>query len=401
MQKYLKLSVFLFLAVLMVSISCVGCGGGDDGVKAPSATKEPYVIGAIFSTSGSGSNLGVPEENTVKMLVADINAKGGINGHNLSVIIYNDDSTPDTAKSMAEKLIQQDKVLAIIGPTTSGCTLAILDTVNTANVTLVSCAASAAITTPVTSWVFKTPQTDKQVVREIYAYLQKQGIKKVAIITATSSFGVGGRTYLLSEAANFNISLVADQTFDSADTSMIPQLTLIKGTDAQAVVCWDTDKASAAVAKDMKTLNFGISLYCSHGIASQAFIDAAGDAANGVIFPAGKLPIVANISASDPQQPILMQYKAEYVAKYDATTLSTYGGHAYDSFYIVVNALKGMKEGLDLSASRAAVRDGVEKTTNFIGISGIFTMSPTDHLGMQTGSLALIRIDNGIYVPVK
>ncbi len=398
MQKYLKSSVFLFIALLVVAISCIGCGG-DNGN--PTTTKEPYVIGAIFSTSGSGSNLGVPEKNTVQMLVDKINKAGGINGHNLSVIIYNDDSTPDTAKSMAEKLIQQDKVLAIIGPTTTGCTLAILDTVNTANVSLVSCAAGAAITNPVTSWVFKTPQTDKQVVREIYAYLQSQSIKKVAIITATSSFGVGGKGFLESEAANFNITLVANQVFDSTDTSMIPQLTLIKGTDAQAVVCWDTDKASAAVAKDMKTLSFGIPLYCSHGIANQAFIDAAGDAANGVIFPAGKLLIVDNVSASDPQKTVLMNYKNEYEAIYGAGTKNTFGGHAYDSLYIVVNSLKGMKEGLDLSASRAAVRDGVEKTTNFIGISGIFTMSPTDHLGMQTGSLALIKIQNGTWTPVK
>ena len=120
MRKYLKLSMFLFLAVLIVSISCIGCS------STSTTSKAPYVIGAIFSLTGSQSNLGIPEENTVNMIVTQINKKGGINGHNLSVILYDDGSLADTAATLATKLIEQDQVLAIIGPTTTGSTLAIM-----------------------------------------------------------------------------------------------------------------------------------------------------------------------------------------------------------------------------------------------------------------------------------
>lgn len=391
MHKFLKWSTILTLVLALVTISSVSCGKEEE--------VSVYKVGALFSTTGSQSNLGVPEENTVEMLVEKINADGGINGHPLEVIIYNDETDSTKCATLANKLIEQDQVLAIIGPTGTGNSMAIIDTVTTAEIPLVSCAAGASIVTPVEDryWIFKTPQTDKQVVTEIYIYLQSINISKVAIITSTSGFGQGGKTYLESEADTYGITLVDNQTFGSDDTSMISQLTHIKGTDAEAVICWDTDKASAVVAKDMQTLQFEIPLFCSHGIANPGFITGAGDAANGVIFPAGKLLVVDEIPASDPQKDVLTSYRDEYEALYGEGTINTFGGHAYDALYMVVKALEDMEEGLSLAESRAAIRDGLEQITGFVGISGIFTMSPEDHLGMQPGSLALIEIVDGGY----
>lgn len=381
------------MALALVATCAIGCGGGTD------EDQEAYKIGALFSTTGAQSNLGVPEEYTVEMLVDKINDAGGINGHPLEVIIYNDETDSTKCATLANKLIEQDEVLAIIGPTGTGNSMAIIDIVTTAQIPLVSCAAGASITSPVEEryWVFKTPQTDKQVVTEIYVYLQSIGVTKVAIITSTSGFGQGGKTYLESEAATYGITLVDNQTFGSDDTSMISQLTHIKGTDAEAVICWDTDKASAVVAKDMQTLQFEIPLFCSHGIANQDFIDAAGDAANGVIFPAGKLLVVDEVPASDPQKDVLTEYRDEYLAEYPGESISTFGGHAYDSLYLVVEALEDLDEDLSLADARAAIRDNLEQISNFVGISGIFTMSATDHLGMQPGSLALIEIVDGTW----
>ena len=394
MRKYLKLSLFVVMAIALVSTFAIGCSGGTQ------EEKEAYKIGALFSTTGAQANLGVPEENTVEMLVEKINDAGGINGHPLEVIIYNDETDSTKCATLATTLIEEDEVLAIIGSTGTGNTMAIIDTITSAEIPLVSCAAGASITSPVEEryWIFKTPQTDKQVVTEIYVYLQSIGITKVAIITSTSGFGQGGKAYLESEASKYGITLVDNQTFGSEDTSMISQLTHIKGTDAEVVVCWDTDKASAVVAKDMQTLQFTIPLFCSHGIANQAFIDAAGDAANGVIFPAGKLLVVDEVPASDPQKEVLTNYRDEYLATYpDEKSVSTFGGHAWDALYMVVEALEDMDEGLTLAESRAAIRDNLEQITNFVGISGVFTMSATDHLGMQPGSLALIEIVDGTW----
>jgi branched-chain amino acid transport system substrate-binding protein len=396
MRNYFKYAVVLILAAALLALGGISCS--EEGTTGPTATpKEAYKVGALFSTTGSNSNLGVPEEETVDMMVEQINAAGGINGHPLDVVFYNTETDPAKCATLATRLIEQDNVLAIIGPTGSPESLAIIDTVTTANVPLVSCAANIGIVTPVSEryWVFKTPQADKEVAAEILRYLQAQGITKIAIITDTNAFGAGGKKVLNSDAGNYSITIVDDQTFASEDTSMQSQLTHIKGTDAQAVICWATDKPSAIVAQDMQTLQMTIPLFCSHGIANKAFIDEAVAAANGVIFPAGKLLIVDEVPATDPQKDVLTQYKTDYETKYPGKTASTFGGHAYDALSMVVIALGEIDEGLDTAAARQEVRDEIEKIHDFVGISGVFTMSPTDHLGMQPGSLALIEIVDG------
>ena len=294
-------------------------------------------------------------------------------------------------------------MLAIIGPTTSGNSLGILDTITTAEIPLVSCAANIGIVEPVGEryWIFKTPQTDKEAIAEIYTYLESMNISDIAIITATSGFGATGKDFLLDDASDYGLTVVDDQTFNEGDTSMQSQLTHIGGTDAEAVVCWATDKESAIVALDMQTLQMEIPLFCSHGIANMAFINAAGDAANGVIFPAGKLIIVDDIPADDPQKEVLTQYRDDYEAIYGNGTINTFGGHAWDALQMVVMALEELPvaepyESADsLADARAAVRDSIEQITDFIGISGIFDMSPDNHLGMQPGSLAMIEIVDG------
>jgi len=384
---------YLLLAALILAaaIPLAGC-------SSEKADKAAYKVGAVFSTSGGYSSLGVPEQRTVEMMVEEINDKGGINGHPLEVIVYNDESDSTKTLALTTKLIEQDQVLAIVGPTFTGGSKAILDAVKTAEIPNISCAASVDIVTPVADryWVFKTPQTDVQAVREIYPYLEEAGITTIAIITDTSSFGQGGKKYLDSEKGNYGISIVRDETFTTGDTNMQSQLTRIKGTSAQAVVCWATDKESAIVAQDMKTLGFSIPLFCSHGVATKAFIEQAGDAANGVILPAGKLLVVDEVPKSDPQKKVLTEYRDDYEDIYGEGTVNTFGGHAYDALSMIVMALEDMDEDLSTKDARAFIRNYVENDIkDWPGTGGVFTMSPTDHLGMVPGSLALIKIEEG------
>jgi branched-chain amino acid transport system substrate-binding protein len=389
MQNHLKWVVAIALIIALVAVGGMSCTSEEEEA-------ETYKVGAVFSLTGPASHLGVPEGQTVEMIVDQINANGGINGHPLEVIIYDTETNAEKCATMVNRLIEQDNVLAIIGPTTSGNSLAIIDTMTAAEIPLISCAASTLIVQPVEEryWVFKTPQTDKQAVTEIYIYLEAQGITEVAIITDTSGFGAAGRDILIADAADYGITILDDQNFTSGDTSMQSQLTHIKGTTPEAVICWATDKESAIVASDMQTLQMDTPLFCSHGIANMGFIEGAGDAANGVIFPAGKLLIVDNVPASDPQKEVLTQYKADFEA-FGEGTASTFGGHAWDALNFVVIALEEMEEGLDIAEARAFIRDEIEQIEGFVGISGVFTMSPADHLGMMPGSLAMIEIVDG------
>ena len=388
MRKWFRWSLVLALVIALISIGAVSC---------TSEEEEAYKVGAVIAITGPASNLGVPEENTLEMIEEQVNEAGGINGHPLEVIIYDTETNAEKCATLVNRLIEQDEVLAIVGPTTSGNSLAIIETVTAAEIPLISCAASTLIVEPVEDryWVFKTPQTDKSAVTEIYTYMEANGITTIALITDTSGFGAAGRDILLADAADYGITIVDDQTFDSGDTSMQSQLTHMKGTDAEAVVCWATDKESSVVAVDMQTLQMEIPLYCSHGIANPAFIENAGDAADGVIFPAGKLLVLDDVPTNDPQKAVLTKYRDDYESIYGEGTINTFGGHAWDALKWVIQALEDLDDDLDLAEQRAAIRDSIEQTTGFVGISGIFNISPTDHLGMAPGSLAMIEIVDG------
>lgn len=357
-------------------------------VSCSSSSDDTYKVGALFAVSGFNSPLGTPEKETALMLEEQVNAKGGIKGKKLKVIVYDTESDETKAVTLAKQLIEQDKVLAIIGPSSTGESLAIVDTVERAQLPLISAAASAQIVKPVKKWVFKTPQSDALAVSELFTYFAKKQISRVAILTSTGGFGVTGKEAIEAAAPGAKMSLVASETFADKDTDMTVQLTKIKGSGAQALLVWGTNPAPALIAKNVKQLGITIPLFQSHGIANQKFIDLTAGAAEGVIFPAGRLLIADSLPDSDPQKPVLVSYARDFSAKYGKPA-DTFGGHAYDALTILTTAIE--KAGAD----SAKIRDEIENVKGFVGTGGVFNMSKDDHNGLGPGAFAMIRITGG------
>lgn len=362
------------------------------GGCAPSREAEPYAIGGIFSITGPASYLGEPERNTMEILAAQINGQGGIKGHPVKLIIYDDEGDVTKARLHVEKLLQKDKVLAIIGPSLTHTSMTVLDVTQKAKLPLISCAAGIGITAPAQErqWVFKTAQTDQMAVNRIYQYLQKRGITKAAILTVSTGFGVSGREQLNALAPQYGIQVVAQEVFGEKDTDMTPQLTKIRGTPAQAVICWGTGPAPALVAKNLKQLGLNLPLIQSHGAASKKFIELAGDAADGIIMPAGKLVIYKLLPDSDPQKAVCREYDEKYQAKFTAPA-SSFGGYAYDALKMLTLALE--KAGTD----KEKIRSELENIKNYVGVSGIFNMSPEDHNGLNLEAFVMVKIDKGAF----
>jgi len=397
MQDYVKRALIVALIVAVVAIGATGCATQQQASPTPAQSPlAPYKVGAVFAVTGFNSPLGTPEQQTVEMLENQINAAGGINGHPLDVVVYDTASDTPTCVTLVKRLLDQDKVVAVIGPSSTGESLALLDTVKAANTTLVSCAASATIVQPVNYWVFKTPQSDILAIKEIITYLHTLGINKVGLITDAAGFGKTGRDALLVELPKGNITIVADEKFETTATDMTVQMTKIGGTDAQAVICWGTNPGPAIVAKNMKDLNMTIPLIQSHGIANMKFIELAGAAANGVVFPAGKLLVAEQLSASDPQRALLVKYKQDFEAAYGNGTANTFGGHAYDALIMVVDALEAV--GPDKAAIRGYIENDI---VNWPGTGGVFNMSPQDHNGLGPGAFVMIKIVDGKWTWLK
>ena len=320
--------------------------------------QDVYKIGAVFSITGPGSSLGIPERDTVLMLEADINAKGGIKGpdgklHPLKMVIYDDASDETKAVLAAKKLIDEDKVTAIIGTTLSGTSLAILDTVQKAEVPLVSCAAAIKIVVPVAErkWVFKTPQSDYLIVGALVDYLKAKGLTKVGWLNVDYAFGQLGWIEFEKAAQQAGLTIVANEKFGQKDVDMTAQLTRVKAANPQAVVIWSIPPSASVATKNYADLGLTMPLFHSHGVVNKTFINLAGPASNGVIFPAGKLLVAEQLPDGDAQKAVLMAYAREFEAKYGPR--NTFGGHAWDAVQLVAKALE--RAGTDRAGVRAAI----------------------------------------------
>ncbi len=358
------------------------------------AGPEPYTIGAIFSITGPGSSLGIPERDTALMLEAEINARGGIKGpdgapHPLKIVIYDDASDETKAVLAAKKLIDEDRVTAIVGTTLSGTSLAILDTVQKAQVPMVSAAAAAKIVEPAAErkWVFKTPQSDHLIVGVLTDYLKARGYRRVGWLNVDYAFGQLGWIEFEKAAQRHGLQIVANEKFGQKDVDMTAQLTRVKAANPQAVVIWSIPPSASIATKNYADLGIGLPLFHSHGVGNKRFIELAGPAANGVVFPAGKLLVAEQLDDADAQKPVLLAYAREFEARYGPR--NTFGGHAWDAVQLVVRAMS------TAGADRARVRDAIENTRNFVGITGIFSFSPTDHNGLDRRAVTMVQIVDG------
>jgi branched-chain amino acid transport system substrate-binding protein len=354
----------------------------------------PIRIGALFAVTGPAAFLGEPERNTAKMVVDEINKAGGVKGRKLELVTYDTAGDPTKAQQLATKLIKDDKVVAIIGPSTTGETMAVIPVVEKEQIPLISCSAGSKITDPVKKWVFKTAQNDALAVGRIFEYLQKQKQNRVAILTVSDGFGSSGREQLKAQAGKHGITIISDDTYGPKDTDMTAQLTKIRGSQAQVLIVWGTNPGPAVIAKNARQLGLKLPLYMSHGVSSKKFIDLAGDAAEGVRLPSGKVLVCDLLPGSESQKKALMSFVKDYQIHYKSEG-DHFGGHAWDAVMLLKNA---MEHGAD---NPAAIRDQLEKTKNFCGIGGTFTYSPQDHAGLGKDAFVLVEIKNKDWVIVK
>lgn len=353
--------------------------------------KEAYKMGAIFSVTGRASFLGEPEKKTAEMIAEWINSEGGINGHPLQLIIYDDESDDTKCNLAMKKLISQDQVPVVIGPSTSGTSLAIVSVAEKNEVPLISCAASNKIVVPVENrhWVFKVAGSDSHVSQRIFDHMKSKGITRVAIMTGTTGFGASGREELLIYAPEYGIRIVADERYGPKDTDLTAQLTKIRGTDAQAVVNWSIGPTQVLAVKNWRALGMDkIPLYQSHGFGSRKNIELCGKDAEGVFCPLARVNVGRLLPTTDPQKMVIMKYTEAYERKYNEP-ISSFGGHAWDSLYIAAEALKAV------GPDRAKIRDYIENLTGFVGQHGVFNFSSTDHNGLCKDDLVMVVVKDG------
>ena len=373
-------------SLITMAFSCIAFA-----IAAPT-TADPIKIGAIFGVTGPAAYLGAPEEKTARMVVDNINKEGGILGRQVQLIVKDSGASAEKAISFAKQLIDEDNVVAIIGPTTSGESMAIKDICQKAAMPLLSCASAETITTPVAKYVFKVPPKDNYIAEWLYQTMNKMGISKIGVIAANTGFGNGGKAQLDKYAAKYGITIAISESYDANATDLTALLTKVNAAGVQAVVNWSIEPAQAIVAKNMKQLKMPQQLFQSHGFANIKYVEAAGEAAEGIIFPCARLIVADQLPDSNTQKKLLVKYNADYKAAFKEDA-STFGGHAYDALYILKAAIEAAK-----STEPDKIASAIEGIKSFSGTGGVFNFSAEDHNGLQMDGIVMVTVKKGKFV---
>jgi branched-chain amino acid transport system substrate-binding protein len=386
MEKTMKLIRRLAMAVVVSAT----LGGG------AAMAADPIKIGAIISKTGPASFLGQPQEITLRHYVKKLNDAGGVLGRPIELIMYDDATDANTARTFASRLVDSDKVVAAIGPSTTGITLGVAPVFEDAKIPLVSLAAGIEIVEPTRPYVFKTPHTDRMVCRKQIADLKARGFKRIAMLNGSDGAGKTLRNECTIAAKANGIEIVADETFNPTDSDITPQLTKIKNrSGVDALLVGGFGQALALVTRNYGQLGMTVPFYQAHGAASTAYIKLAGKASEGVRVTSPLLVIVNNLPDSDPSKKVALEY-TKTIRDITGAEASTFGGYSYDAFMILINAIKKAN-----STDPKAIRDALEATRGYVGVTGVFNMSKDDHLGIDDKSLYMVDIRNGDWVVRK
>lgn len=356
----------------------------DDTATAAAEEEGPIVIGAVLDITGAGAALGGPERDTIELLAEQLNAEGGINGTEVEVIIRDNQSREDEAATQMASLLEED-VDIILGASRTGPSLAMRPLAEQAEIPMISLAANQAIIDG-SEWLYKTAQNDSVVVRKILDWMEAEGYETLGLARDASAFGEGVADIFRNESGNPDIVAV-EERFAPDATDFTAQMLSLRDTGADVNVIWGIVPAAATATITYRELGIETPVLHSHGIGNPAFLEVAGDAANGVVFPIGKLLVADELPEDDPQYEVITQFAADYEEAYGASP-STFAGHAWDGFTLAVQAIEAV--GTDPEALREYL-----ETAELVGISGVFQMTPEDHSGLDADALIFSEIVDG------
>jgi branched-chain amino acid transport system substrate-binding protein len=366
------------------------------------AAEDTIKIGAFFDLSGPASFIGTPTKLVADMVVDKINKEGGVNGQPIELIVGDTEGDPAKAANIAKKFIYKDKVAAIIGPTRTGTGMAVKKIIHAGKVpTFMTVGGDPVIMGGKLGpfdWVFKSPQRSSVAVKRLYTYLKDKGLVKIALLTASDGFGKDGVRWLTKLAPEFGIDVVAQEGFGPKDTDMTAQLTNAKNAGPQAMVVWTIGPAGSIVSKNKAQLGIDLPLFQCHGLPDPKYIELAGKASEGDRMPATKLMVVDALPAADPQKPVIEEFVRLYTDGYGYDKqfpINTHSGYAWDAIMIVANAMKQAGTGAD------DLRAAIEQTKGYVGVSGVYNLTPEDHNGLDVDSMVIVQVKNGKFVMVE
>jgi len=375
---------FLKPAVLLASVLATALAHADINV------------GVTLSATGPAASLGIPEKNTITLMPKTIG------GEKINYIVLDDGSDTTAAVNNTRKLIAESKVDIILGSTVTPNSLAMIDVVAEARTPMISIAASARIVEPMDEkkkWVFKTPQNDIMMSLAIAEHMASAGVKTVGFIGFSDAYGEGWFQEFTKAAELKKLKIVANERYGRSDTSVTGQALKIISARPDAVLVAGSGTPAALPQTTLKDRGYKGRVYQTHGVANADFLRVGGKDVEGTLLPAGPVLVAAQLPDSNPVKKSALAYVSAYESAFGKGSVSTFGAHAWDAGLLmsaaIPVALKAAKPGTP--EFRAALRDALEQVKDLSGAHGVFSMSATDHLGLDQRARVMVKIENGTW----
>lgn len=353
-------------------------------------------IGVLVSTTGPGATLGIPEANTAKLWPTEIA------GEKLHVIVLNDESDTTNSAKNATKLVTENNVDVIVGPSLTPTSLSALDIAAQARTPMISLAGGGAIIDPPDGprrWAFRMAPPESIAVNLALDHMVSQGVKKVGVVALATSFGEGYTKVLEKMAPARGIQVVAVERYNQTDTSVTAQTLRLLSAQPDAVYVMSSGTPGALPPIELSKRGFKGPVYQTQGVANADFLRVGGKSVEGGYMTVGPVLVAEQL----PDSSVLKKPALEYVKRYEAAngagSRSLFGASAWTAIMwiesAVPQALKKAKPGTP--EFRTALRDALESMKDVVTPEAVFTMSPTNHNGSDERSQVLVRIVDGAW----
>lgn len=373
------------LGAVLLTLTLAACGGSDSGGSG-GRESGPIKIGAILGISGRFAFVGAPQKQALELAQEKINAAGGIAGRQVQFVIYDDEVDETKSVPLANRLISEDKVVAIIGPSITVPALAIQPVVERAKIPNITLTSKAIWEGKENSFVFHTTPREEVEVKSILDFIQNQlKTTKVGVIYDRQPYGTGNLAFIKKFAADYGLQIVAEEGIENNDTNADAQVERVRKSGAESVIVWVGDPAASSVAKAIRQSGWNVPVIGSSAIAGPRFPELAGPAGEGVYSN-------STYNTTEPpanQKAFLEEFKAKY-----SSAPTQFAGFAYDAAYV----LKGAIEQADGKTDGRSIQQGLIDMKPYEGVVATYDFTEDNHNGIPNGPLFyIVQVKNGAF----
>lgn len=370
-------------------------------------SQSPLVFSVGIAITGPSAALGDSEAKTLVMLEKKINAAGGVAGHQIKVNVYDTASDPQKAVLAVRKGITEDRALGIICCTTTPESAAIVDSAVRAKLPFIAMAPLNidGLNRQAKLWAFRTTPPDRVLVKNSLAVMKKRGLKRVAFLGFGDAYGDSALKEFQKYAPEYGVEIVEAQKFARVDTDTSAQAVKIVAAKPDVVHIWATTPGAVTAHKSLLAAGYKGPIWHSAGVTNPSFLALGGKDVEGVEIPGLALAVADQLPASAGNKGVIDEYVKDYRAEYNGARPTTFGGHAWDALYLLLESAKNaIAKGADpekLEDFRVALRDSLEGIRGFKGTTGTYSMSKADHNGLGPSAAVRILVSGGKYTFMK